>query len=327
MSRKPPAAVLSGNLGWHPAVAAWRELVPDAPDPERIEVLRQGKKSTTYRLVESTPDAASIIAQRACMAKALIERTVYEDILPHLPVTSPRYYGCRAADPQFAWLFLEDIGDERYTPTDRAQLALAGHWVGLMHTAAARVPAARGFPEGGPPRYLDHLRADLQTIRANLANPALTAGDAATLGRLASDLDRLEGAWVALERACTGLPATLVHGDLQRKNLYVRNGAGQSALYAIDWETAGWGIPAADLARIDLPTYWSVVRSVWHDVRLEDVRRLGVVGRIFRELVAIRWVSPQLAYDSPLYLSRPISWLRIMHGRLSDAVRELGALA
>src|SRR5438876_1352818 len=256
-------AVLRGELACHPAVAAWRELVPDAPDPERIEVLRQGKKSTTYRLVESTPGGASIIAQRACMAKALIERTVYEDILPHLPITSPRYYGCRAADPHFAWLFLEDIGDERYTPTDRAQLALAGHWVGLMHTAAARVPAARGFPEGGPPRYLDHLRADLQTIRANLANPALTAGDAATLGRLASDLDRLEGAWAALACACTGLPATLVHGDLQRKNLYVRNGAGQSALYAIDWETAGWGIPAADLARIDLPTYWSV-RSEEH---------------------------------------------------------------
>jgi len=69
------------------------------------------------------------------------------------------------------------------------------------------------------------------------------------------------------------------------------------------------------------------VRSVWPDVRLEDVRRLGVVGRILRELVAIRWVSPQLAYDSPLYLSRPISWLRIMHDRLSDAVRELGAMA
>ena len=327
MSRKPPAAVLSGNLGWHPAVAAWRELVPDAPDPERIEVLRQGKKSTTYRLVESTPDAASIIAQRACMAKALIERTVYEEILPHLPVTSPRYYGFRAEDPHFAWLFLEDIGDERHTASDRAQLVLAGRWVGLMHTAAAHLPAARGLPDGGPPRYLDHLRGGLQTIRANLANPALTADGAATLGRLASDLDRLESAWAALACACAGLPATLVHGDLQRKNLYVRNDAGQTALYAIDWETAGWGVPAADLARIDLPTYWSVVRSVWPDVRLEDVRRLGAMGRIFLELVGIRWVSPQLVYDSPLYLSRPMSWLRVMHGRLSDAVRELRAVA
>ncbi|TMB07524.1 MAG: hypothetical protein E6J71_29505, partial [Deltaproteobacteria bacterium] len=274
MSRKAPAAVLSGELAWHPAVAAWRQLAPDAPDPERIEVLRQGKKSATYRLVEPTPGSASIIAQRACMAKALIERTVYEEILPHLPVTSPCYYGFRAEDPHFAWLFLEDIGDERHTASDHAQLVLAGRWVGLMHTAAAHLPAARGLPDGGPPRYLDHLRGGLQTVRANLANPALTADDAATLGRLASDLDRLESAWAALACACTGLPATLVHGDLQRKNLYVRNDAGQTALYAIDWETAGWGVPAADLARIDLPTYWSVVRSVWPDVRLEDARRL-----------------------------------------------------
>ena len=326
MSRKAPAAVLSGELAWHPAVAAWRQLAPDAPDPERIEVLRQGKKSATYRLVEPMPGSASIIAQRACMAKALIERTVYEEILPHLPVTSPRYYGFRAEDPHFAWLFLEDIGDERHTATDCAQLALAGRWVGLMHTAAAHVPAARGLPDGGPPRYLDHLRGGLQTIRANLANPALTADDAATLGRLASDLDRLESAWAALACACTGLPATLVHGDLQRKNLYVRNDAGQTALYAIDWETAGWGVPAADLARIDLPTYWSVVRSVWPDVRLEDARRLGAVGRIFVQLAALRWASPQLVYDSPRYLSWPMASLRIVHGRLSDAVRELRAV-
>src|SRR5437764_1331591 len=171
-----------------------------------------------------------------------------------------------------------------------------------MHTAAARVPAARGLPDGGPPRYLDHLRADLRTIRANLANPALTAGDAATLGRLASDLDRLEGAWVALERACTGLPATLVHGDLQRKNLYVRNGAGQSALYAIDWETAGWGIPAADLARPAAEDRGAAelerVKSHVYRVRIgSNGRARSVVLKRFdpwlarrNELVARRWL-------------------------------------
>src|SRR3989475_2755939 len=242
MSRNPPAVVVSGKLAWHPAVAAWRQLAPDAPDPAGIEVLRRGKKSTTYRLVEPTPGGASITAQRACMAKALMERTVYEEILPHLPVTSPRYYGCRAEDPQFAWLFLEDIGDERYTVTDRAQRALAGRWVGLMHTAAAHVPAARRLPDDGPPRYLDHLRAGLKTIRANLANPALTADDAATLGQLASDLDRLESAWAALAYACTGLPATLVHGDLRRKKLYIRYGARQAIPYALYRATAGCGV-------------------------------------------------------------------------------------
>src|SRR5207244_166584 len=81
MSRKRLVAVRSDNLAAHPAVAAWRQLTPDAPDPGRIEVLRQGKKSTTYRLVESTPGGASIIAQRACVAKALIERTVDAELL------------------------------------------------------------------------------------------------------------------------------------------------------------------------------------------------------------------------------------------------------
>src|SRR5204863_450395 len=212
--------IVRSRLGYESRVGE-RGMQLSGGERQRIEVLRRGKKSSTYRLVEPTPSGASMIAQRACMAKAGIERTIYEEILPHLPVTSPRYYGFRAEDPDFAWLFLEDIGDERYTATDRAQLVLAGRWVGLMHTAAARVPAARGLPDGGPPRYLDHLRAGLQTIRANLANPALRADDAATLGRLASDLERLETAWAALECACTGLPATLVHGDLQRKNLYV----------------------------------------------------------------------------------------------------------
>ena len=133
--RRHVRAVLRGGLACHPAVAAWRQLAPDAPDPQRIEVLREGTKSNTYRLVESTPDGASIIAQRARMAKALIERTVYEEILPHLPVTSPRYHGFRTENPHFAWLFLEDVGDERYATSDREQYALAGRWLGLMHTS------------------------------------------------------------------------------------------------------------------------------------------------------------------------------------------------
>jgi aminoglycoside phosphotransferase (APT) family kinase protein len=327
MSRKLPAAVLSEDLERHPATAAWRSFAQDAADPKHIEVLRHGRKSATYRLVGAGPGGASIIAQRSCTAKARIERMVYERILPLLPVTSPRYYGARGEDSEYEWLFLEDIGHKRFTVTDPSQRALAGRWVALMHTAASLVAAARDLPDAGPPRYLDYLRADLQTIRANLANPALSPEDEATLRRLVSDLDRLEGAWAAVEHACTGIPSTLVHGDLQRKNLYIRDDAEESVLYAIDWETAGWGVPAADLTKIDLTTYWSVVRRIWSDVRLEDVRRLAVVGRIFLELVGIRWTSPQLAYDSATFLSRPMSWLRVMHGRLTDAMLELEGIA
>jgi aminoglycoside phosphotransferase (APT) family kinase protein len=327
MSRRPPAAVLWENLASHPAVAAWRQIAQDSPDPEPIEVLRQGKKSATYRLVGAGPDGAPIIAQRSHMAKARIERTLYEEVLPHLPVTSPRYYGFREESPGFGWLFLEDVGDERYSATDQAHQALAGRWLGLMHTTAARVAAAHGLPDGGPRRYLDHLQAGSRTIHANLAKPALTAADVTTLRRLVADLDGLEQRWTSIERACTGVPATLAHGDFQRKNAYIRIGASGPELFAIDWETAGWGVPAVDLTRIDLGTYWSVVHPCWRDVRLEDVQRLAAVGRIFEQLAAIRWVSPELSYDTGLYLRRPMSWLRVFHDRLADAALELGRCA
>jgi thiamine kinase-like enzyme len=327
ISGKVTAAVPGESLTGHSAVAAWSEFSGEPVDPTHIEVLRHGRKSATYRLVGAGPGGAPIIAQRSQIAKALIERTVYEQILPHVSVTSPRYYGFREESPEFAWLFLEDVGNERYSATDEAHLMLAGRWVGLMHTTAARVTAARGLPDGGPRRYLDHLRAGRHTIQANLANRALTATDVTTLRRIVSDLDGLEQRWAGVERACTGVPPTLVHGDFQRKNTYIRNGVSGPELFAIDWETAGWGVPAVDLTRIHLLTYWSVVQRCWPDVRLEEVRRLTAVGRVFLQLAAIHWVSPELAYDSDLYLKRPMSWLRVFHDRLADAALELGRLA
>src|SRR3989442_15836770 len=106
MSSKPAAAVLWGKLAWHPAVVAWRGLAEDPPDPEHIEVLRQGKKSATYRLVGAGPGGAPGLPPRSQMPKGLVERTVYEQILPHLPLTSPRLYGFQEENPQFPGPFL-----------------------------------------------------------------------------------------------------------------------------------------------------------------------------------------------------------------------------
>jgi len=326
LSRKPPKAVLWGKLAWHPAVQAWTALGVSAAVPESIEVLRNGKKAGTYRLVGAGPAGESIIAQRSPVARAVIERAVYEQILPRLPVTAPRCYGSGADGRDFVWLFLEDAGAERITKTDPAHLALAARWVGSVHTGAATMAAARDLPDGGPPRYLNHLRVGRQTIRINLANPALTPADVTTLDRIVVDLDALERDWLGIERACTGIPATLTHGDIQRKNIYVRSGAGGPELFLIDWETAGWGVPAVDLPLIDLSTYWSVVRRCWPAVRLADIRRLAAVGRTLLQLAAIRWVSPELGQPQALCLIRPMAWLRVFHERLVAAIRELKAL-
>ena len=225
MTAKPPQAVLWGRLAWHPAVQAWTAFTGESAVPEQIEVLRRGKKSATFRLVGAGPNGESIIAQRSRPAKASVERTIYEDILPGLHLPAPRVYGSRADDDDdYVWLFLQDLGNERYSPTDPAHRALAGRWIGMLHARARDLPLARVLPDGGPARYRRHLRAGRHAIRVNVANPLLAAADVVLLDRLAKTLDRVEGDWDRLDETCTRTPATLVHGDIQRKNMYVRAG-------------------------------------------------------------------------------------------------------
>jgi hypothetical protein len=324
MSRKTGVVVLSGKLAWHPAAAAWQEIMPDASDPEQIEVLWQRHKSTTYRLVGAGPDGGTIIAQRSQTVKAEIERAVYEQILPHLPIRTPRYYGSRTESPEWAWLFLEDVGDEPYSATDSAHLALAARWMGVMHTAGAVIPAARGLPDAGPARYLDHLRVGREAVRACLKNPVLAVDELATIRQLLSDLDLLESRWACIERACTGVSSTFVHGDFRPKNAHIRHTRGQAELLVIDWEMAGWGVPAVDLAEIDLPTYWSVVRSEWPGARLEDMQRLRSVGQVFRSLAAVRWMAAGLLYDRAEWLIRPVMTMQQAQRSFVDAFQAIG---
>jgi len=328
MSSKPSGAVLWGKLAWHPAVQAWSEVAPGAAHPETIQVLRRRrKKAGIYRLVDVAPNGADghLIAQHAPLAKALIERTVYRDILPQLPVPAPRFYGFLADGPEHAWLFLEDVGDDRFDPADPTHRALGGRWLARMHTTATNVDAARRLPEAGPARYRRHLRSGRATVKANASHPALPAEAQGTLRAIVANLDRTEAVWTRIDAVCAAFPDTLVHGDFRRKNVYLRRGPSGVEVLPIDWETAGWGVPAIDLIRIDLAAYWSVAQAAWPELRFEDVSRLAIVGRILSQLAAIDWVSPQLAYEDPLYLIRPMSWLRDYHTQLDAALRELGA--
>ena len=330
LSRARPRAVLWGNLQWHPAAEAWAAFAADevAATPEIIEVLRKGKKSATYRLVGAGPSGESIIAQRSQPARASIERTVHEDILPHVPVPAPRYYGSwtESGSEEFVWIFLEDIGDDRFAATDPVHLTLAGRWVGALHVAAATIPAARRLPDGGPGRYLRHLHSGRDTLRRNLKNPALDPDGVALLDQVVASLDTIERAWSRFENACNAFPRTLVHGDIQRKNIHVRSGATGPELCLIDWETAGWGLPAVDLPKLDLTAYHSVVGAVWPRVRLDDVHRVAAVGTALQQVAGIDWVSPELGDERPLCVVRPLSWLRVYHGRLIHALHELGDL-
>ena len=308
----------------HPAVEAWRKLQPASAGPESIHVLRERMSSATYRLIGVVPGGATVIAKRCRAAWASVERRVYAEVLPHLLVTSPRYYGSVEGADGRCWLFLEDVGDERYVTSDEEQCALAGRWLGRMHTSttlrADAAAAAARLPDGGPDRYLQHLRSAREQILRNISNPALTAEDIALLRTAVSQQDLLEGRWGWLVEPCLRAPSTLVHGDFRPKNAYVRRDHGGARLFPIDWETAGWGAPAADLTRVDLTAYWSVVRAYW-SLDLPAIRRLAAVGQVFRFLAAISWASPGLAYGTSELLSFPVASTRALQAGLSNAIR------
>jgi hypothetical protein len=307
----------------HPAARAWRETQPGRGEPERIDTLKEAEKSAVYRLKGVGPGGSTVIAKRCRTTTALIERTVYEEILPHLPITALHYYGFRQQDGEFCWLFLEDGGWERYSPYSKEHRALVARWLGLMHTSAARLATATRLPDRGPGHYLEHLRSARHTILRNLANPALSTDDITVLNAVVAQCDLLESRWSRVETCCEGIPSTLVHGDFRPMNVHVRGDRGGSALLPMDWETAGWGVPAPDLAkRVDLTAYWTVVRECWPTLDLPAIQRLAKLGTVFRRLAAMNWESVNLEHE---WLDKPMARVRAYHTELAEAIQALQA--
>jgi aminoglycoside phosphotransferase (APT) family kinase protein len=327
MSRAP-VAVLHDDLGTLPAVQAWAGMWAAQDAPERVEVLRRLPSSEVYRLVGAGPAGSSVIAKRSPAAKASVELIVYERLLPHLPVTAPRYYGsCPTDGPDGdRWIFLEDVGGERYSEATPTHVTMAARWVARMHGAAAGLAAARELPDGGPARYRAHVCGARDKIRPRLPGQDLTRDDVTMLQEVVAVLDALESRWGLIESLCGGLPTTLVHGDFRPKNVYLRPNGRGLACYPIDWETAGWGVPAADLTRIDVAAYWACARKWRAGLDLDTVQRLADVGQVFRSLAAIDWETASLRFESRRMVSRSLASLAVLLRRLSDAARTAGAL-
>ncbi|MCO5205739.1 MAG: hypothetical protein M9928_11945 [Anaerolineae bacterium] len=95
----------------HPAVRAWARVSSNKRLPSLVLPVEESGKASIYRLVGIHGDKTSIIAKRSHFSTIEIERTMYEEILPRLPVSSLRYYGSVAdSDSELSWLFIEDIG-------------------------------------------------------------------------------------------------------------------------------------------------------------------------------------------------------------------------
>jgi Phosphotransferase enzyme family len=306
-----PLVIQRPTIDRHPALEAWNRRGATRDTLATLEVWRdiknlQGYKSLVYRLVFRDPGRPAVFAKHCQAGRGVVERLFYEEILPNLGVSSPAYYGSLEEADGSCWFFIEDVGPQRLSEHDPVHRALASRWIGQLHRRGARIAAAPPLREAGPARYLAHLHAARARVRRNFAHPAFTEEDRAALLNVLAAQDRIESRWSVVERACTGVPKTVVHGDFQPKNVRVREETSGLALYAFDWEMAGWGVPAADLVlnsrgsemiQIDPEVYVSELGGQWPNVDAATIARLSTVGYVFRRIAVIDWESMQLDFE------------------------------
>lgn len=301
MPERKTAERLQTNLLQHPAIRAWRSLGHQRVKPLYIEILKKkhGKKCSAYRLAGVGPDNCAVIAKGCPPERAFLERTVYEEILPQLSVRTAHYYGSVEGPAGYWWIFLEDVGDQRYSPLSSEHRALAAHWLGAMHTSAENISPITSLPDRGPDyhqMYLQYLREMIPEIRTI---SRLNARSRAVLKEILSLCDHLDGQWRDIESYCEPLPRTFVHGDCVVKNAHVQATANGSTFALFDWGSAGWGLPATDLGQLGLPyhsvpqsdpdyqTYAITVGQQWPNLDVTTVRRLAYLGQIFWSLKVI----------------------------------------
>jgi ATP-binding cassette, subfamily B, bacterial len=316
-ANSPPAAgVIGSDLEDHPAVKAWARLRPGA-EPRALTVLKDVKrkrKSATFRLERCGPEGTPVVAKRCRRSSAEVESTIYGSVLPGLPVRALRYYGMVDEGEEWRWIFLEDAGEERYSPLIPEHRRLAARWLAALHGSAAEIPEASRLPDRGPDHYLGHLCSAREAVLRQLGDRTSERDEMRLLAKVLLQLEVLESRWDDVRAFCETLPRTLVHGDVSRKNLRLRAGESGIDLVAFDWEGAGWGVSAPDLARLRplerrsaaryresgqfpgfcadpcLETYRSALKD-GSKMSHEAVELTATVGNLLRCLATINWVS------------------------------------
>jgi thiamine kinase-like enzyme len=312
---------ITDDLERHPAVVAWRQVEPRPGRPTLIEVLKRERHgSAVLRISGVAGSGRRVVAKRRPQALAGVELRLYTELLPTVSIRRLELFGFVPEDG-YAWLFLEDAGDVRYTPELPEHGALAAEWLAGLHTGAA---FAEWLPRTGLAYFRTQVEAARAGVRAGLGHAGMTSSDLDVLRSILAKLDRVEELWPELEAALTGMPETLVHGDFVPKNVRVRATPSGAELIAFDWETAGWASPAADLALLPgngsaSGAYHEHVVGSWPGVQRADVDRLRRVGTVLRLIHAVHWETRSFEYQ---WIERAMRHLAAYDRYLEQALRD-----
>ena len=176
-----------------------------------------------------------------------VEVGFYRQVAGQIGTRLPRCHHT-ALEPDTGWfvVVLEDIADgvqgeqlDGCTP-EVAEAALVE--LAALHGATWADPAVAGLPwlqRGGPAadRFLTDLVTPLWPGFVDRYGDRLAADHLALCDRFVAGL----GPWLAGRPEATAV----VHGDFRLDNLLFR--PGDPRPYVVDWQTAAWGAPAADV--------------------------------------------------------------------------------
>src|SRR5262249_37076143 len=113
----------------------------------------------------------------------------------------------------------------------------------------------------------------------------------------------------------------LAHGDFAGRNMIVLPVPDGLALVVFDWEMAGWGPPAVDLAEADLTLYGSLGRGRWPALAAGSLSRAGVGGRLlYGGLASCAWAVPDVLTE---WVVKPITTLAFYDAQVEQSLRSL----
>jgi aminoglycoside phosphotransferase (APT) family kinase protein len=291
------AGVLDAPSDLDRAIAAWRSSGGAPVRRGSCTALKETSKSRVYRLVLDDRAGTAIVAKRRVPAALATDLAVYGVLADQIGVLVPVLHAV-VDDPPHRWAFMEDVSGVSYDPRRREHREALADWLADVHRAD--VPGCDVLPPHLSDRYLGHLRGTMSLLDEGRRNPAVDDQGTAMLAEMTSFLGRLEERWSTFAAFDDVAPHSLVHGDLVAKNVFLRERRGRLVVLPVDWETGGWGTPAADLAswgrgRLtadpSLDRYCSRVEGRFSR---DQVHAIANVGVVFRALAAMEWAGAWL---------------------------------
>ena len=208
-----------------------------------------GPESVVVKLpaLEAAPTPAMETLRRELYAT---EIAWYRDAAATSPVRAPRCLWASVADPPGPALVLEDLSGwqavSQVEGPDLEQARLAVDALARLHARWWRSPNLDRFAWTRPlaedaALWRERFASGWPALRSRLGKRGLPAEFAPIGDRLAFGLDRL-----VVDGAGSG--TTLIHGDYRIENLLFGVEGGEPAVCVLDWQLAGRGSGARDLA-------------------------------------------------------------------------------